>query len=68
MNTGWLSAEQAGEYVHLSARTVKRAASAGDLTGSYLKGRWLFRSDDLDLWVKRYANRGTASRMVRRSP
>ena len=39
MSTGWLSAEQAGEYVHLSARTVKR-----------------------------YANRGAASRKIRLSP
>lgn len=60
MSGGWMNADQAGAYVHLSARSVKRAAHKGELTGSYLKGRWLFRTEDLDVWVRNHANRGTA--------
>ena len=49
----WLTLQQAAAHTQLSPRTLRRAATRGDLFGVKVNGaRWRFRLDRLDGWLE----------------
>lgn len=50
----WLSTADAAAYTGDNPQTIRMAAESGELRGYQRSsgGRWKFRRDDLDRWVK----------------
>jgi excisionase family DNA binding protein len=43
---------EAGAFLRLHPKTIKRLARAGDLPAMRIGNRWRFRPDELDTWMR----------------
>jgi excisionase family DNA binding protein len=48
----WLTANQAGEVLGVSGRTVIRMMEAGDLTGYRIGSAWKFKPGDVEAYIE----------------
>ena len=52
MKDKWLTIKEVTQYSNLSESTIRRAVKRGTLKSSNQTGRLLFKSTDVDNWLK----------------
>ena len=62
-----LTVPEAAAYMRCADWTVRAMARRGDLRGSHVGGRWLFRLEDLDAFIDDQANREPSRRRQHRT-
>lgn len=67
MSAAPLTVPEAAAHLRCTDWTVRAMARRGDLRGSHVGGRWLFRLTDLDALIDAQANREPPRRRRRRA-